>query len=263
MINDRQTAIEFDAVCTAYMKLLDRLPTEEAPKDKLQKVYVMFVFDPDREGLEKWQYFKRRNEVEADVIINREEFLWLDPVGRRSLLHTRLLDTLLAIRQDLEGKVKHELDAMISAVSALGNFAPQPTDASAEVPVVGKPSAESVLAPAATVVRSGPDGEKRQEFQLVLQFPEDAFDDEADMFALEECLTEVLADKANVDGNDIGLGKFNIFILTGKPAEVFEFLRPFLERAKLLKVGRVAYADVGDDDYHILWPKGDNAPFEL
>lgn len=260
-INDRAAGIEFDAVCSAYMKLVDKLSTEKAPKDFLQQVYVMFVFDPDCEGIEKRKYFKRRNEVEARVVVEREEFKCLDQAGRRSLLHTRLVDTLEAIRRDLEGKVKHELDALISAVRAL-----EPGVATADAAAVSVSATEnkpSDTKPRMAGLQESPEDEAKKEFQLVLQFPESSFEDEDDMFGLEECLAEVLADKADVDGNDVGCGKFNIFILTDKPAEVFDFLCPFLKRAKLLEAMRVAFTELGEDDYRVLWPKGDNVPFEL
>lgn len=258
MINDRATAIEFDAVFSAYMKEVNHLSTCKSPTGFLQQVYAMFVFDPNNRAGNNLKYFKRRNEVETYIEIGREEFKCLATADRREMLHSKLLKTLMAVRDDLDKRqVRHELDGLITAVNTLER-------SGAHRLAQQLSTADNTVSSVATLsgFREYRGDASEEKFQLILQLPETSFHNEQDMFDFEECLTEMLGDKAEVDGNDVGLGKLNLFILTDKPREIFEFLRPFLERAKLLNVARAAYTELGDDHYHTLWPEGD-VQFEL
>jgi len=66
------------------------------------------------------------------------------------------------------------------------------------------------------------------DYQLVLQFRGDWLDDFDAMAALEEELTDVLGDSADVDGHDVGSGETNIFIFTSNPAGTFDSVKPVL-----------------------------------
>jgi hypothetical protein len=65
-----------------------------------------------------------------------------------------------------------------------------------------------------------------------------------------------------VDGNDVGQGIVNIFILTREPQRCFEEAMSILGSKE--PVPRAAgYRNIKEENYIRLWPKGDRTPFEL
>jgi hypothetical protein len=53
--------------------------------------------------------------------------------------------------------------------------------------------------------------------QLVIQFPEGAFSGFDALVRFEDSLYDVLADRHEVDGHDIGSGEVNFFVFTDDP----------------------------------------------
>ena len=71
---------------------------------------------------------------------------------------------------------------------------------------------------------------------------------------LENSFIGELGDLAIVDSHDFGLGVFNIFILTGDPAESVTKARRVVTDQRVPNTLRSAYRQVDDEEYVILWP---------
>ena len=92
--------------------------------------------------------------------------------------------------------------------------------------------------------------------KLILQFHGDSIDDYDAMVALENELTKVLGDSADVEGHDVGSGETNIFILTSDPEATFQRAKPVLERTERLRAVTAAYREVNASHYIVIWPMG-------
>jgi hypothetical protein len=102
---------------------------------------------------------------------------------------------------------------------------------------------------------------KRREYQLVLEFVDDDPENFERVCALEEALDGSL-ESGEVDGNDVGQGIVNIFIITRKPKDCFDEAMLIL-RGKEPAPRAAGYRDINEEDYIRLWPKDDTTPFEL
>ncbi len=101
----------------------------------------------------------------------------------------------------------------------------------------------------------------KREFQLVLEFEGDSPDNFERVVAIQERMDERLK-SGEIEGNDIGEGIVNIFIITEQPQKCFE------EALKLIEASdpsprAAGYRDLDQDDYIRVWPEGDKTPFEL
>jgi hypothetical protein len=97
--------------------------------------------------------------------------------------------------------------------------------------------------------------------QLVIQFPEAAFPDFGGLVAYEDSLHEVLGDRHEVDGHDIGSGEINFFLFTDDPEGALAEIRD----AGLLAhpYVRAAARIVEGEDFEPMWPVGDNRDFTV
>jgi len=102
---------------------------------------------------------------------------------------------------------------------------------------------------------------KSREYQVVLEFRGDDPETFERVVALETKL-EAEIESGEVDGNDVGQGIVNIFILTKEPTRCFEEALGIIAGAEPA-LGAAGYRDLDKDDYVRLWPKGDSTPFEL
>lgn len=91
-------------------------------------------------------------------------------------------------------------------------------------------------------------------YQLVLQFTADTPDDFDPLVALEEKLIEGLNGTAVVDGHDLGLSEFNIFILTDSPTMAFDKAHRIVVDQELQQGMRAAYRKPTSEAYVIIWP---------
>lgn len=95
-------------------------------------------------------------------------------------------------------------------------------------------------------------------YQLILQWPFVDQSSEADYDALleiEELLIENLEGGSEVDGHDAGSGEMNIFILTNDPRSTFERVQAILKSRRPWAKVRVAFREIGADQFTILWPQ--------
>jgi len=98
------------------------------------------------------------------------------------------------------------------------------------------------------------------EYQLVIEFSGDSTEDFDKTIALEKLLEEQL-ENGEVDGNDVGLGVINIFIITNDPKKCFA--EAMEKIAGSLTPAAAGYRPLEGEDYIRLWPTGGNTPFEL
>jgi len=102
---------------------------------------------------------------------------------------------------------------------------------------------------------------KKPEYQVVIEFHGDDPENFHRVLALEAKLEQELK-TGEVDGNDVGQGIVNIFIVTKAPKACFEEAMRIIAEAQ--PVPRAAgYRDLEEEDYVRLWPEGDETPFEL
>jgi hypothetical protein len=90
--------------------------------------------------------------------------------------------------------------------------------------------------------------------ELVLQLPGNSIRDYDSLIEFEDEIIARLGNIGDVDGHDMGMGEMNIFIRTDHPKLAFDAIK-LLPRAKpILSQLKVAYRDVGGDNYTILYP---------
>jgi hypothetical protein len=98
------------------------------------------------------------------------------------------------------------------------------------------------------------------EYQLVIEFTGDSSENFQQVCDLEEMLDQGLR-SGKVDGNDVGLGIVNIFIITENPDVCFTESMEIISGR--LTPSAAGYRPLEGEDYVRLWPTGDNTPFEL
>ena len=93
-------------------------------------------------------------------------------------------------------------------------------------------------------------------YQLVMQFPltNASADDFDRLLMIENELELVLRGSHQVTGHDIGPSELNIFIHTNDPNEAFEQAKNALTKKELATI-LVAFKDIKDEKYSVLWPE--------
>jgi hypothetical protein len=92
-------------------------------------------------------------------------------------------------------------------------------------------------------------------YQLVLQWPESSIKNYNETIVIENELIENLSKGSEVDGHDAGSGEVNIFILTDNPELTFSEAMAILGNSDHWLNARVAYREVSQSHYIILWPE--------
>jgi hypothetical protein len=98
--------------------------------------------------------------------------------------------------------------------------------------------------------------ENLMKYQLVLQWPASSIKDFDAVIEVESVLIDGLTADSEVDGHDAGSGETNIFIRTNDPIQAFDEIKSILGSRDFWVDTRVAYREVGKDDYIVLWPAG-------
>lgn len=99
--------------------------------------------------------------------------------------------------------------------------------------------------------------------QLVLQFPEDVFEDFDALVNLEDSLEEILGDRHELDGHDVGSGEVNFFVLTDDPWAAFAEIQEGLADRFSHPLARAASRLADGEEYEVLWPVGDTRAFVI
>jgi hypothetical protein len=102
---------------------------------------------------------------------------------------------------------------------------------------------------------------KQPEYQLVLEFHGDSPAEFEQVVAIQEKLDGILRN-GEVDGNDVGQGIVNIFIITKQPERCFEEVRQHIAGGQP-QPAAAGYRSLDEEEYKRLWPQGDSTPFEL
>jgi hypothetical protein len=93
-------------------------------------------------------------------------------------------------------------------------------------------------------------------YQLVVQYKNDSIEGYDALIGIEDLLVERLSEQHEVDGHDVGADEMNIFILTDDFKMTFDVVKAVLEEEGMWEGVRVAYRDVNQSTYTILWPLG-------
>ena len=94
-----------------------------------------------------------------------------------------------------------------------------------------------------------------RKYQIVLQLPASSIRDYDAMIELEETIMRSLGNLGSVDGHDAGSGEMNIFILTDEPELSFKRVKQVLGTKDFMPDLKVAFREVGKDEFTILHPK--------
>jgi len=100
-------------------------------------------------------------------------------------------------------------------------------------------------------------------YLLVLQFPEDRFEDIESIVNIEEQIINILGSAAAVDGHDYGSDQVNVFIYASEPEITFEKTKQVLANAGLLKATTAAYREADGEKYIVIWPEGAKQNFKI
>jgi hypothetical protein len=246
-IHDRALAFEFDAVANPYIREINSALSFKSLGASLQEVLGMFIFDPEPTNRFKCKFSKKQKRVEIDMPIDRELFRGLNYEQRRALLGLKLVDELRIAAKIIGDKMAHEIPNMIEAVLSLNRRWIPGYDSEVEDLRIKLKEYDSIPKP--KVEESAP-------YQIVIQFLEADFATPDEMWGLEESFSDSLGEVAEVDGNDIGGGKFNLFILTFDPKKALEVLERTLRKKKLLDKSAIGLRIPDEDEYESLWPKG-------
>jgi hypothetical protein len=96
---------------------------------------------------------------------------------------------------------------------------------------------------------------EKNQYQLVLQWPASSIKDHDAAIKIEDVLTERLSINSEVDGHDAGSAEINIFIHTNDPKKAFNEIEAILGSRDFWVEARVAYREIAQSEYTILWPK--------
>jgi len=102
---------------------------------------------------------------------------------------------------------------------------------------------------------------RKSEYQVVLEFHGDDPEKFDRVMVLETKLEEELK-SGEIDGNDVGQGIVNIFIITKEPKLCFEETMRIIAGAEPCPCA-AGYRNLEEEDYVRLWPCDDATPFQL
>ncbi len=83
---------------------------------------------------------------------------------------------------------------------------------------------------------------------LVLQLPGSSERDFEELIAIEEAVREKIGEAGEVDGQDIGSGEKNIFLLTQDLHGAFEKVKAVFLTGGLMSVPKAGYGEVSAED---------------
>ena len=101
------------------------------------------------------------------------------------------------------------------------------------------------------------------QYQLILRFRKVSVEYPAEIQALEQALTSLLGDSAQLDGYDTGAREINLFIMTPEPASTFRRSKAVLEQLGLLTKVTAAYRLEGGIRFTVIWPLKYSRKFSL
>lgn len=219
---------------------------------------VMFNYGASDNSSFQLKFSKKKNELSIEIPVTLAQFESVQVAHRPLFLELLLWVALNAIQSRVKGVEDAEVAPMKACIT---------TDFTVKPPEIGylHALAESICATrdkhtvkgtaraAAPVVPS-------VSYSLVIQLPAIIFDS-PEGASFETSLDSALGETGYVDGNDVDVDKFNIFIVTTHPLDAFKSIQVVLKKSRLLKIATVAFCQEQGDDYKVLWPPGGD--FEL
>jgi hypothetical protein len=94
----------------------------------------------------------------------------------------------------------------------------------------------------------------RYKQELVLQLPANSVKDYDTLIELENVIAAGLENLGEIDGHDSGVGEMNIFVHTNNPKLAFERIRSLIGTKDFMPNLKVAFRDVGKDNFTIIFP---------
>jgi hypothetical protein len=94
------------------------------------------------------------------------------------------------------------------------------------------------------------------EYQLVFHFECQTLEDFDRLRHLEDAMYSLLQESAdaNLDGNDVGLGEFNLFVHCHQPRVQFPLLADFIDKHSPGLPFSAGYRRFEDETYTPIWP---------
>lgn len=93
-------------------------------------------------------------------------------------------------------------------------------------------------------------------YQIVIQWPASSIADYDRMIEIESVLIDGISEDSEVDGHDAGSGEVNIFVHTDSVQGAFAEIKGLLAARAVLSSARIAYREIGKNEYTVLWPEG-------
>lgn len=91
-------------------------------------------------------------------------------------------------------------------------------------------------------------------YQLVVQFAAASLGDFDDLMTFEEALMKEMRGSSLVDGHDFGSGEMNIFVFTDHPDSALRQVQDVAGKIHPKREMKVAYRELEQAEFHILWP---------
>jgi hypothetical protein len=262
MIEHREQALAFDAGFSELQRIVRpyEKPGSAPPSSMaIRTIYVLFLFDPSPEEIPASRLNLRQNAVEVSVVVPHSFVPNTKANQLVSLLAGKLLQALKAVSEFLDrSRVTHDISELIDA---LAHHLGGPSEAARHKVETEQASTPSRVTSAEPGLGHSENEQRRH--QVVVQFLTTDFSDLRRINAVEQKLSDSLTEIADLDGNDIGCGKYNIFIHTNHPQRTFSIIRRVLVVEDVLREAAVGVAELGKDEFTIMLSRENNGCFEL
>jgi len=246
---DRTIALAFEDAVRSYETLVNDL---QSPARTGGCIVVMLIFEPrlvDRAiAIEIRQLRPRTLEAGIDVFLSPVLFRERTVAAQRAAIAEALARALESVLPFVEGAFKESLYRLCQEVRGLNATCPD-IDSSG---VAGLTFRVRRLKP-----------RRQKSCVLVVQVPESAIPEDRDIHWLEEWVQQEVSKLGEVDGNDVGGGKVNIFVHCRSAEKAAAKLSAALAGADFAQDAVVAIGSEGGDEFKVVWPSSADALLEL
>jgi hypothetical protein len=204
-IKDRRLALDFEKVYLQLMRALRLVCEDKRIKaiegGRIKCLSVMIIFDPctpQPDGIEVRNFDKAEQLQAARVTWNSSSFASVAQECWSAKICWGIIAAFLMVQKKYKGV---EAEAIRKTVEVLKSFA------NVQYPGYEPDDEFGVVTE---------EGNRPQMLRVNLKENDRSFDD---LVEIEAALAETICPPAEVDGNDVGQGEFNIFIVSPKPAQ--------------------------------------------
>jgi hypothetical protein len=246
---DRAIAWAFDAANKSYLNVVRHL--EDTARSG-GWIGAMLILEPrlsDRDvAIEIGRIRPKTQEAEVDVFISPGVFRGRTSAQQQAVIAEAFARALESVLPFVEGAFKESLDLLCQEVRGL-NAGCADIDTSG---VAGLTFRVRRLKP-----------RRQKSCVLVVQIPESAIPEDRDLLWLEEWVQQEVAKFGEVDGNDVGGGKVNIFVHCRSAEKAAAKLSAALAGADFARDAVVAMGSEGGDEFKVVWPVSADGLLEL